>query len=123
MTFFYQKEAPVVSNFINFLKEVKKSHVQRSKGPKGKKRTKERELSIRGHWIKKKGALIILHSVWLEDCLERESVLLALKGGSTSIEYEIIPLLPDCPGRYYEEFHEEVVNGMPFGLFHHCMER
>jgi hypothetical protein len=44
------------------------------------------------------------------------------KGRNTSIEDEVISLLPDSPSCYNVEFHEEIMSRLAFGLFHHGME-
>jgi hypothetical protein len=64
----------------------------------------------------------MLHSIGLEISFPRKSPFPALEGWGASAENEVVPLLPDCPGCYYEEFHE-VMTGLSFGFFHHSMER
>jgi hypothetical protein len=65
----------------------------------------------------------MLHSIRLEISFPRKGPFPALKGWGVSVENELIPLLPDCPGCYYEEFHKEVMTCLSFGFFHHSMER
>jgi hypothetical protein len=66
---------------------------------------------------------VLLHSIRLEISFSRKGPFPALKGWGVSVENELIPLFPDCPGCYYEEFHKEVMTCLSFGFFHHSMER
>jgi hypothetical protein len=45
-----------------------------------------------------------------------------VEGGHTPVEDKVVPLFPDGPRCYNEEFYEEIMGGMPLSILHHVVK-
>jgi hypothetical protein len=66
--------------------------------------------------------LFLRHSAGLQGGLFDKSQFPSSEGWSSSVEDEIIPLLPNLPGSNYISFHEEIGAKLAFCFLHHSME-
>ena len=65
----------------------------------------------------------ILHSVSLDVAFILEDLFPTSNTWWTSFKNQTIPLLPDVPSCYDEDFHEKIVLKLLFSQFYHLKER